>query len=367
MRRLTPYFGLGAVLLFGIASLVEAFLNAPDRAPRASTVRVGFFPNLTHGPVLLGVEGEDHLYADAAGPATRVEGVLFDSGPLLVQALFAGEIDLGAVGPNPAVNGFVRSRGEALSVVAGCASGGAGLVLRGRDLRIERDGDGRPLAIVGPEGRLTIPAFFAGRALATPSVANTQDLAARAWLSAIGLAPKERGGTVTMLPVSNAEQLTLFKKGELDASWAPEPWLSRLVHEGGGTLLLDERDLWPGRRMATTLLAAHPRFLREHPDLARRLLRAHARIVDWIGKRPDEARERIAGVIRRLTRKTLPPEVLRDAFARVAFTTDPMPETVEVMARRAFDAGFLGETMPNLKKAYDLSFLRDAGPEQGKP
>lgn len=367
MKRWAPHLGLIAVALFGLVSVVEGVRENWGRPSRDAVVRVGFCPNLTHGPVILGLDDEELGYQRAVGPAVRVEGSLFDSGPYMVQALFAGELDLAAVGPNPAVNGYVRSRGEAVRIVAGCAGGGAGLVVRGKGVRMEFDENGRPVAVVWPEGRATVADYFSGRTIATPSIANTQDLAARDWLAQNGLLPVERGGTVTVVPVSNAEQLTLFKKGEIDAAWAPEPWLSRLVHEGGGSLLIDERDLWPDRRMAITVLVAHPRFLDRRPDLARALLRRHVGIVAWARKNPEEARRRIAGLILKRTRKALPPEVVADAFARVEFTTDALPATIERMARRAFDAGFLGRAWPDLAPAYDPSFLKQALADEGRP
>jgi ABC-type nitrate/sulfonate/bicarbonate transport system substrate-binding protein len=52
-----------------------------------------------------------------------MEWTSFNAGPSAVEALFAGAIDVTYVGPNPAVNGYVRSNGEALRVVAGAARG----------------------------------------------------------------------------------------------------------------------------------------------------------------------------------------------------------------------------------------------------
>ena len=140
--------------------------------------------------------------------------------------MFAEALDIAYVGPNPTVAGYVRSHGEAVRVIAGAASGGAALVIR--------QGSGIKKA-----------ADFHGRKVATPELGNTQDVALRSWLRANGLKPREKGGDVQVIPTSNPDQVTLFLRGQIDAAWAPEPWAARLVHEAGGQIMLDERDLWP--------------------------------------------------------------------------------------------------------------------------
>jgi NitT/TauT family transport system substrate-binding protein len=336
VKRLAPWWGLLSVLILGVVSLAQMGVESAGSPPRETTVRIGFFPTLTHGPVLLAAA--NGAFQEAAGPGFHVEEQVFESGPFLVEALFAEEIDLAAVGPNPAATGYVRSRGEAVRVVAGCCSGGASLVARA----------GTAVAA---------PADLAGRTLAVPSPGNTQAFAAGAWLAANGLDAGSGARGVLTLPVPSPEQLLLLRRGELDSAWAPEPWASRLVHEGGGARILDERTLWPDGRFASALLVAHPRFLARHPDLARRLVAAHARTVAWIRQHPDDARGQIAEAIYAHTRQRLPKEVVHDAFSRVEFTTDPLPATVAVMADRAFRAGFLGKSPPDLSGMYDMTLL----------
>src|SRR5689334_24918840 len=171
----------------------------------------------------------------AMGPQVKVQWTTFNAGPSAIEALFAGAIDLTYVGPNPALTGYIKSQGEALRVVAGACSGGAGLVVRG-DSGIQK------------------PEDFHGKRVASPQLANTQDIALRAWLRSKGLKLREKGGDIQVLPIANADQLNLFQKKQLDAAWAPEPWVSRLIHDANGRLFLDERDLWPNRQFATTLL-----------------------------------------------------------------------------------------------------------------
>jgi len=81
-------------------------------------------------------------------------------------------------------------------------------------------------------------------------------------MRANGLVTRERGGDVQVLSIANPDQLTLFRRGQIDAAWAPEPWAARLVHDGGGRIFIDERDLWPNRQFAITELIVSPKFLK---------------------------------------------------------------------------------------------------------
>lgn len=305
---------------------------------KPAVIRVGYFANITHAQALVGrANGQ---FEKGLGPGVRIEWKAFNAGPSAIEALFAGAIDLTYVGPNPAVTGYVRSQGEAVRLIAGAASGGASLVVR--------DGSGIKKA-----------SDFHGKKVATPQQGNTQDVALRAWLRANGMKPREKGGDVQVLPISNADQLTLFLKGQLDAAWAPEPWAARLVHEGGGHIFLDERDLWPNHQFAITGLVVHPKFLKEHPDIVKNFLRAHVELTDWINKNPDQAKRIMNQQLQKETGKPLPAEVMSDAFSRMQVTYDPIRASILKSSQQAFDEGFLGRTQPDLSGFYDLTLLNE--------
>ena len=165
----------------------------------------------------------------------------------------------------------MRSQGEALRIVAGATSGGAALIVRG-DSGIQK------------------PEDFRGKKVATPQLGNTQDVALRAWLGKHGMQTREKGGAVQVIPIANADQITLFVKKEIDGAWAPEPWASRLVNEAGGRVFLDERTLWPGSQFVTTHLIVRTEFLRQHRDIVKKWVRAHVELTDWINQNLPEAK-----------------------------------------------------------------------------
>ncbi|HEU5335998.1 MAG TPA: ABC transporter substrate-binding protein [Terriglobales bacterium] len=318
-----------------IPSVLISFLVIPASA-QSQVVRAGSFANITHAQALVGKA--NGTFARALGPDLRIEWKTFNAGPSAIEALFAGALDLAYIGPNPALTGYIRSRGEALRVIAGATSGGAALVVRA-------------------DSGILRPADFHGKRVASPQLANTQDVALRAWLRSQGLKPRTQGGDVEVLPIANADQLNLFLKKQLDAAWAPEPWASRLIREAHARVFLDERQLWPEGRFATALLVVRTGFLHDHPELVRKWVAAHVELTDWINQHLPQARQVINQQIKTETGMALSPAVIEDAFARLQITYDPVRSSLLTSARWEFEAGFLGRSMPDLSGLCDLSIL----------
>ena len=330
-EKMKTSFGAMAAILFSVACAVHA-------QQKPTVLRVGYFPNITHAQALVGrANGQ---FEKALGAGVQVEWKAFNAGPSAIEALFANAIDLTYVGPNPTVAGYVRSQGEAVRVIAGAASGGASLVVR-KDSGIQNATD------------------FHGKKIATPQLGNTQDVALRAWMRANGLKAREKGGDVQVIPISNPDQLTLFLKGQLDAAWAPEPWAARLVHDGGGRIFLDERDVWPDRQFVITNVIVSPKFLKEHPDVVKGFLRTHVELTEWITKNPAQAKQIMNQQLQKETGKPLAPEVLNDAFSRMQVTYDPIRSSLLKSTQQAFDEGFLGRRKPDLSGLYDLTLLNE--------
>jgi NitT/TauT family transport system substrate-binding protein len=283
----------------------------------------------------------------AMGSQVKVQWTSFNAGPAAIEALFGGAIDMAYVGPNPAINGYVRSNGEAVRVIAGAASGGASLVVR-NDSGIQTAQD------------------FHGKRVASPQFGNTQDVALRNWLKGLGMKTTDKGGDVQIIPMANPDQLTLFLKKELDAAWAPEPWATRLIHDGNGRLFLDERTLWPDGQFVIGLLVVNTKFLKSHPDLVKNWIRANVDLTDWINAHPLEAKKLLNQQIQAETGKALPQAVLDEAFTRMKVTYDPLHTAMMTAARQAFDDGFLGRQMPDLSGLYDLTLLNQVLTEKGR-
>jgi NitT/TauT family transport system substrate-binding protein len=286
-------------------------------------VRVGYFPNVTHAQAVIGSHGTREgrgWFEERLGPGVQVRWFAFNAGPSAMEAMFAGSIDVAYVGPNPALNAYIRSKGEEVRILAGAAEGGAALVVR--------EGAG-----------IASDADFRGRRVATPQLGNTQDVAARAHFRARGFRVTPTGGDVLIVPTPNAEQLTLFQAGRIDAAWTVEPWVTRLVQEGGGRIQLEQRDA------LTTMLVASSRFLRSQPGLADRFRAAHAELTAWVRAHPEEARESVRAGLSAEMRREVPAEIIRQAWSRLVFTSELRPQALDQLVRDAQQVGFLRDAI----------------------
>ncbi len=320
--------------------------SACSRRVNNATIRVGYFPNITHAQAVIGLA--DGTFASYIGPGVKIKATLFNAGPSIIEAVFAGDIDIAYVGPSPAINGYVRSGGRALKVIAGVASGGS-------------------LFVVRPESNIKAAMDLSGKRIASPQLGNTQDIALRECLRKCGLKPKERGGTVDILPLRNPDILNLFMRKQIDGAWVPEPWGTRLLREGGGEVFLDEKTLWKDGRFCSTLMIVGTSFLEKHPDLVKRWLAAHIEITRWISQHPKKARKVVCDQIKAVSGIYLPKETIDDAFSRLEITYDPVVSSLFSYAEMAYNTGFLGEQMPDLSGMIDLSLLNRVLKEKALP
>jgi NitT/TauT family transport system substrate-binding protein len=328
----------------GIVLLLAALAACgSDQSDGTTQVRLGFFPNVTHAPALVGIE--EGILSEALGSEAELRAQAFNAGPEVVEAVFNGALDASYIGPSPAINAFIRSNGEAIRIVAGSTSGGAGLVVR----------DG-----------IETPADLAGMTIATPQVGNTQDVALRAWLREQGFETDlEGGGDVAVAPQANGQALEAFIAGEIDGAWVPEPWLTRMVEEGGGHVLVDEADLWPNGGFVTTHLVVATEFLEEHPDLVRQLLEGHVEAVAFVNDDPDAAQAIVSDALEELTGSPMGPEILSAAWENLTFTVDPIASSLATSARHAVDLGLLEAA--ELDGIYDLTQLNEVLEAAGAP
>jgi sulfonate transport system substrate-binding protein len=333
------------VLLLLSAYLVLAAGCTTNTSRSQEKIRVGYFPNITHSQAVLGMERGD--FRRALGPGVALDSTIFNAGPSVIEALFARRIDLAYIGPNPAVNGYMQSRGKALRIVAGATSGGAAFVVRA-------------------DSGIRIAADLVGKKLASPQLGNTQDVALRDYLKANDLIPSDQGGNVEIFPTPNPQIFDLFVQGRIDGAWVPEPWASRLVVEGKGSVLIDERELWPSGEFATAEVIVSTEFLAQHPDLVRKWLAAHLEITQWEEAHPEEALPLLNTALEKLTGKKLSTEVLDRAWRNLRPTWDPLPGSLERSAKAAYAAGFLPEA-PRLDGIYALDALNQVLRDKGIP
>lgn len=346
-RRLLVVLALAAVVVAGAcgnddkSSDTNASGSSETTAAAApTTVRLGYFPNVTHATAIVGVE--KGIFAKALG-TDKLEAKTFNAGPEATEALLSGAIDATYIGPNPAINAFQKP-GKPIRIISGATSGGAALVTK---------------------PSITSAAQLKGKKIASPQLGNTQDVALRAWLKEQGMkTDAQGGGDVSILPQENSLTLEAFKAGSIDGAWVPEPWVSRLVIDGGGKVLVDEATLWPQGRFVTTHLIVRTDFLEKHPDTVKRLLEGQVEANDYLKNNATEAQTVVNEGIAKITQKKLADAVIAAAFKNLTFTNDPIAASLKTSASHAVEAGLLKE--PELTGIYDLELLNEVLEAKGE-
>ena len=282
---------LAAALLITATAVSLAGCGSDDADASSSgkpvTLRLGYFPNLTHATAIVGVE--DGHFAKALGK-NKLKTQTFNAGPEATQALLSGALDATYIGPGPSTNAYAKSGGEAVRVISGATSGGAALVVK-------------------PE--ITSVEDLKGKKIATPQLGNTQDIALRSYLKEQGLeTTQEGGGDVSIVPQENSQTVDTFATGAIDGAWVPEPYLSRLVNEGG-KVLVDERTLWPEGKFVTTNLLVRTEFLEQHPDVVKALLEGQVAANESVNDDPANAQKVVGDGDRQAHRQAAGPRAGR--------------------------------------------------------
>jgi NitT/TauT family transport system substrate-binding protein len=328
MKRALAALGLIALLGAGCAGSVSRARGSSD------VLRLGIFPNLTHAPgyVALG-EG---IFERVMG-GTEVEITVFNSGTDAGEALLAGSLDASYIGPGPAINLFVQSEGS-VAVVSGATSGGAGLVVRN-------------------ESGIDSPGDLSGKRIAVPDIGNTQDIALRAWLEQNGLRTTDEGGDVQVLPVDNPELPQLFRAGQLDGAWEPEPYPSLLIEEGLAEPFVNEATLWPDGQFVTTHLLVSTAYMEAHPDVVSKLVEANLEAIRFMQESPDEGKATAQAELIEAGAPSLDQAVVDAAWEQLEFTWDPIPTSLQKDAEDAYRLGYIEERPDRIMGIYRLGPL----------
>jgi sulfonate transport system substrate-binding protein len=347
-RRLVPVaLLLAAVTLAAACGSSSKSSNAGNTGNTGGnsgklTLHLGYLPNVTHAPAIIGLQ--DGEFAKDLGSNVTLKTSTYNSGTDETTAILAGALDAAFVGPNPAINAYQKTNGTLIRIVAGTASGGAFLV-------------------VNPS--IKTPADLKGKKLATPSLGNTQDVALRTWLKSKGLSTTiTGGGDVSIVPQDNSVTVTAYQTGAIVGAWVPQPYASKL-EQLGAKVMVNEASLWPQGRFVTTNLIVTTKFLDAHPDLVSDLLKGLSNSIDLIKSDPTKAEQLVSTGIGAATGKALSISLVKDSFADITFTLDPISSSLKKDAASAKALGFIKTT--DLTNIYDLTLLNKLLASQGKP
>ena len=314
-----------AVIVLG--SIVGLILNSNEKLSE-NNLRIAYFPNIGHAIPIVGME--KGFFSEKINPDVEIQSRIFDSGPQVIESLFANSVDIAYVGPGPAINGFLNSENNNIRILSGSASGGASF-------------------IVHPDSEINSASDFAGKKIAAPQIGNTQDVSLRTYLSENNLKTAEKGGSVIVYNIANPDIYTLFVKGDLDGAWVAEPWATILETELGGNRLFIEEDLWPNKQFASVLLIANIDYVKKNPEIISNFLLSHHDTVKWINDNPVETRNIFNNFLKSHLGQSLSDNVVDISLSHIEITSDPIRDSVYSFAEQANILGYLG------RNGYDLS------------
>jgi len=284
------------------------------------------------------------LFAKELG-STKLTTQTFNAGPDEVNALLGGSLDVAFIGSGPAINAYAKSKGEAVRLVAGATSGGAQLVVK-------------------PD--INSAADLKGKTISTPQLANTQDVSFKKWLVGQQIAAGSGADQVNVTNTENSASLDLFKKGEIQGAWAPEPWSSRLVLDAGAKVLVDEKTLWDQGKFPTTVIIVRTQFLKDYPQTVEAILKGEVAAIDWATANKADAKKAVNDSLQKLTSKALGEPVLDRAFDNIELTVDPQAKQFPQLAKDAVTAG-VAKDAADVSGFADFTLLNKVLSAAGKP
>ena len=311
---------IGAVIVvIGIISFVGFTQSSVNDSE--NNIRVAFFPSVVHAVPIIGMETQ--TFANNLNADLDIQVKIFDSGPQVIESIFSNSVDIAYVGPGPVINGFLKSDGNDLKILAGAASGGASFVIQ-------------------KNSGLDLIENYSGKRIAAPQISNTQDVSLRHYLAENGLVTAEKGGDVFVLNIANPDIYTLFAKGDIDGAWVPEPWATMLVEELDGVRLFDENEFWPENQFSSVLLIGRSDYIEKNPEIIKKWINANEKTAQWINNHPDESKKLYNEFLNSYMGRTLPQNIVEKSFSNIIITSEPLENSVYTFAERADALGYLG-------------------------
>lgn len=307
----------------------------------ADTVRIGYFPNLTHISTIVALE--KGFFEEELGADVTINTQTFSNGGLFMEAMSTNNIDVGTVGPTPAMNNYMKN--PAHEILAGAVNAGAVLVVReDTDIESIKDLDGKKVAI--------------------PTIGSTQEIMLMKELKEAGLSIKSSGGTVETLAQAPADTATLFLQKDVDAAATQEPWGVNLETNANARVLLDANEFAWGNESTNTVFTGTKKFTENNPELTKKVLKAHVRSVNFINQNPDEAIQLFIDHIKKITGKELSLEEVTKAMARTVPTYDINEDVLQEMATISKEAGYT--TQDNINGLVNTKAMEEVLKEETK-
>lgn len=334
-RHFTRLLALGAavtavVATAGCSSSTESASSSPV------SLRLGYLTRVTHAPALIGVN--DGLFAKQLGSGVTFTAQPFSTGTEEITALLSGHLDAAYVGPNPAFNAWQKSKGKAIKIISGAASGGTSMVV---------------------QPGITSAQDLRGKTVADPALGGNQDVSLRDWLAKNGLKTDTQGGGDVSVKPTNPESAIVqqFVSKQIAGALDSAPFDVQMIKAGGVRLWSDPNTI--------TVLVVRQDFLAAHPDAVAGLLRGQVQANEKISADPTAAAQSANATLAKTLGKGLDPDVLAESFKETTFTNDPGIASLRDQVGKAVAIGLLQPL--NIDGLFDSAPLNAVLAASGKP
>ncbi len=307
-------------ILLGLFILTSMLLWACAGKGDESEVTIGYFNNITHAQALI-MKSENTLQ-NALGEDIKVKWTAFNAGPAEVEALFSGDIDIGYIGPVPAISAYIKSKGD-VQILTGATKAGSILVKR-KDVQINNVSD------------------LADKVVGISQIGNTQHLILLQILSENNLKPKTEGGNVTVTAVANADMENAMGRGDIDAAIVPEPWGASLL-EKGAEMVLNEKELYQNGEYDVALVVVRKEFKEKYPEIVEEFLKQHEAATLVLNDKKEYALKEINKELEKETGKKLSDTIMKDAFNRIGVSNKLNKDSIQRFGEISKEQKFINE------------------------
>jgi NitT/TauT family transport system substrate-binding protein len=311
---------------FGKTILIAALLAAGS-AQAQEVVRLGNLKFAHYGAV-------SYIKEIAPKCGIKVEERVFAKGLDVMQAIIAGEIDVGTTASEAAISG--RAGNAPIYVVAGFAKGGARLVAgQGTNIKSVKDLKGKKVGVTR---------------------GGIQEVLLMAELQKAGLTADAAPGKdvqLVFLAYADLNQALLGKN--IDAMMQSEPQSSQAINKGFGTEIIKPYDTPIGEPVRTMVMTE--KFYTTKRPLAEKFMRCFVQATSAFIKDPALAEKYVR---ENVFKGQITSDDFRDAMDNAEYTYDITPEHIQVTTDIMYKTGVGRMAKPPAAKEWVKTDLLEA-------
>jgi NitT/TauT family transport system substrate-binding protein len=309
-----------AAALTGMAMVLSAAAcGGGDEEPAATgdgaltPITVGALPTANTAALNLGVE---QGFFEDEGLDVTVEYA--QGGATMVTTLVSGDYDVIGAGYVPTLSAIAQ--GLPLKFISG------------GDLGADTDEEEWQVVLVKGDSAIQTPADLVGKRVAVNAVKGVLEVALRASLDELGI----DSSSIQLVEIPFPDMPANLESGNVDAVYAPEPFITSILDAGGRQVLAPPPTIAPG--FINGAWETSDQFIAEQPEAVDAFVAGMTRALEYAQDNPDEVRRIIPSY-------TQIPQEVADRIRLPVFDAELDPDAISDLAELAVKYGVI-ETAP---------------------